>query len=72
MYSDFDRELGEARVEQERDARISEVRAQLTRAGTLECIDCGSSISLARREAYKAAKRCAECQTDFEREVYCR
>lgn len=72
MYSDFDREVGEARVEQERDARIDVVRAKLTRAGTLECVDCGCTISLARRDAYPAATRCAECQTDLEREIYCR
>jgi RNA polymerase-binding transcription factor DksA len=72
MYSDFDREVGEARVEQERDARVGKVRAKLTRAGTLECVDCGCTISLARRQVYPAATRCAECQTDFEREIYCR
>lgn len=72
MMSEADFELAELRAEQERDASVGEVRAQLARTGTLECRDCGCSISLARRNAYPAAIRCAECQTDFEREVYCR
>lgn len=70
--SESDFELAERRVDQERNALVDAVRAQLTHAGTSDCIDCGCTISLARRRVYPAATRCLDCQTDFEREIYCR
>jgi len=62
MYSEFDREIGEERVEQERQARVEAARLALKQMGTDECVDCGSSISLARRRVYPSATRCLECQ----------
>ncbi len=70
--SEQDFELAELRAEQERNASVGEVRAQLARTGTRECRDCGCTISLARRRAYPSATRCAECQADFEQEQRCR
>lgn len=65
-------ELAEQRVEEEREAAIAAARAALCSAGTVECVDCGCSISLARRLVYPSATRCLECQEVAEREIYCR
>lgn len=62
MYSDFDRETGEARVEQERDAKVSAARHALRQQGTVECVDCEREIPEARRRAHPSATRCLECQ----------
>ncbi|MBW8319492.1 MAG: TraR/DksA C4-type zinc finger protein [Arenimonas sp.] len=71
MYSEFDREVGEMRVEQERQARIDAASAALKAEGRDVC-DCGATISLARRRVYPSATRCLECQQIAEREAYCR
>lgn len=68
MYSDFDREVGEQRVEQERQSRIDAARAELKKQGREEC-QCGATISLARRRVYPSATRCLECQEIAEREA---
>ena len=72
MYSDFDRELGEARVETERQAQIDAARQALRREGTQECQDCGCTISIARRRVYPSAIRCLECQEQFEKDMSAR
>ncbi len=64
--SNFDIELAEARVGQERDAGLARVRAQLMGQGADECVDCGDPIPEARRLALPSARRCAGCQTSFE------
>lgn len=71
MYSDFDREIGEERVEQERQARIRAASAALKAEGRAEC-DCGATISAARRLVYPSATRCLECQQIAEKEAYLR
>lgn len=72
MYSEFDREVGEMRVEQERQARVDEARRAMKLEGTDECTDCGCTISIARKRVYPSATRCLECQEFAEREAYCR
>lgn len=71
MYSDFDREIGEMRVEQERQARIRAASAALRAEGREEC-ECGATISPARRRVYPSATRCLECQEIAEKEAYLR
>lgn len=71
MYSDFDREIGEARVEQERQAKIDAARAALQKHGREVC-ECGAHISAARRAVYPSATRCLECQEIAEKEAYLR
>jgi RNA polymerase-binding transcription factor DksA len=71
MYSEFDREIGEMRVEQERQARINAARAALKQAGREQC-ECGATISPARRRVYPSATRCLECQEIAEQEAYFR
>ena len=71
MYSDFDREVGEMRVEQERQARIDAARRALKQEGRAEC-ECGATISLARRRACPSATRCLECQEIAEKEAMSR
>lgn len=66
MYSDFDREIGEERVEKEREAKVAAASQLVARRGRPYC-DCGASISDLRREKFGAV-RCLECQTEFERE----
>lgn len=72
MYSDFDREIGEERVEQERQAKLKAARHALKQIGTEECVDCSSTISVARRRVYPSATRCLECQEMTEKEAYLR
>jgi phage/conjugal plasmid C-4 type zinc finger TraR family protein len=67
--SDFDIELAEARVGQERDAGLARVRAQLMGQGADACIDCDDPIPEARRLALPSARRCAGCQTAFEEKL---
>ena len=62
MYSDFDRETGEARIEQERDAKVSAARQALRQPGTAECVECDRAIPEARRRAHPSATRCLSCQ----------
>lgn len=69
MYSDFDREVGEARIEQERDARVLAARQALRQPGTAECIECEREIPQARRRANPSATRCLECQENVEKEA---
>lgn len=65
--SNWDQELAELRVEQERDAGIARARKSLTAQGSLECVGCGEDIDQERREALPSARRCLECQTKLER-----
>ncbi len=54
---------------QERDAGIASARAALSKSGREECVDCGCSISIARRRVYPSATRCLECQQIAEKEA---
>ncbi|SIR41206.1 transcriptional regulator, TraR/DksA family [Rhizobium sp. RU35A] len=72
MLSEFDREVAQARADQERDASLKAAMRALREIGTLECIDCGATIAPARRRVYPSARRCLECQTAAEREAYLR
>ncbi len=68
MYSDFDREVGEMRVEQER-RRASMPPRRAEEARREQC-ECGATISPARRRVYPSATRCLECQEIVEKEAY--
>lgn len=61
---DLDRvqELVDLRTERS----ISSARSLLNQGGEIECVDCGVEIPAARRNAYRAARRCALCQTRLE------
>lgn len=72
MYSDFNQEIGEAKVEQERQAKVDAIRIALRRSGTTACIDCGCTISSARKRVHPSATRCLECQESAEKEAYLR
>lgn len=72
MYSDFNQEIGEAKVEQERQAKVDAIRIALRRTGTTTCTDCGSTISAARKRVHPSATRCLECQESAEKEAYLR
>ncbi|MBB4955573.1 phage/conjugal plasmid C-4 type zinc finger TraR family protein [Agrobacterium vitis] len=72
MFSNVHFEQAEAKVAQERDAKLAQARADLKKAGAPECVECGKVIPQARRSAYPSATRCIDCQTEVEREVYCR
>lgn len=65
--SNFDVELAERRVEEERQTMIDRARKGLADAGGDVCIDCGNKIPPARRQAMPSAKRCLGCQTRKER-----
>lgn len=58
----FARELGEERVERERDAAIERARSSLKQAGADDCEDCDRPIGEARRRAMPSATRCIICQ----------
>lgn len=66
--SNFAFELAEHRAEQERDAAIARATAEVSAQGEVHCIRCGDEISAARRAAYPAARRCVECQSDYDSE----
>jgi phage/conjugal plasmid C-4 type zinc finger TraR family protein len=70
MLSSAHFEQAEARVEQERDAAVAGARANLEKAGSIECVECGQTIPERRRLAYPSATRCIDCQTEVEREAY--
>ncbi|WP_174800696.1 TraR/DksA C4-type zinc finger protein [Martelella limonii] len=55
-----------------RQRRIESARQALNAAGTKDCSDCGRAIPEARRMAAPFARRCAACQSEREREFYCR
>lgn len=63
-----DREVRHA--EKMRDQQeLQDVRAALQRIadGSYgECIDCGQGIALARLQVFPSAKRCIQCQTQYE------
>lgn len=64
----FDRELSEQRVEQEKEAAIAAARSALAGPGLVECEECGKPIGEARRRAMPSATRCILCQDVHERE----
>lgn len=64
----FDREVSEQRVEQEKEAAIAAARSALAGPGLLECEECGKPIGEARRRAMPSATRCIICQDLHERE----
>ena len=65
-------DLAEQRIEEEREAAIAASRAALMANGTIECVDCGCTISIARKRVYPSARRCLECQEFTEKEARCR
>ncbi|WP_457812940.1 TraR/DksA C4-type zinc finger protein [Sinorhizobium meliloti] len=65
----FDRELSEQRVEQEKEAAITAARSALAGHGLNECEECGKPIGEARRRAMPSATRCILCQDTHEREL---
>ncbi|MBB4955352.1 phage/conjugal plasmid C-4 type zinc finger TraR family protein [Agrobacterium vitis] len=65
-------ELADELACQARDARLTEVRADLKKPGGADCVDCERPIPPARRLAYPSAIRCIQCQTITERRVGCR
>ncbi len=68
MFSNVDYEFADIRAEQEREAKIAAVRAELRRQGSTECSDCGCSIAVARLRVIPSASRCLECQETYEHE----
>ena len=49
------------------DNTVALIRESMNGVGSNVCHSCGDDIPPARRKAYPSAKRCAPCQTDFER-----
>ncbi|MBA5777460.1 TraR/DksA C4-type zinc finger protein [Stappia sp. F7233] len=62
--SEFDKELAELRVEQERDAAIGRIRASLDRPGATTCRRCGDPIDERRRQALPSAVTCIDCASE--------
>ncbi|MAM10138.1 MAG: molecular chaperone DnaK [Rhizobiaceae bacterium] len=55
-----------------RQRRIESARRALAASGAKHCTDCGELIPKERRKAAPFARRCASCQSEREREFYCR
>ena len=55
-----------------RQRQIENARRALKGSGARHCADCGEPIPEARRRAAPFARRCAACQSEREREFYCR
>ena len=66
-FAERDYELAERRFEEERAAGVATIRATLCGSGAPICRDCGDQIPAERRMAVPNARRCADCQDDFER-----
>ncbi|MEY9717871.1 phage/conjugal plasmid C-4 type zinc finger TraR family protein [Sinorhizobium fredii] len=66
--SNFDQELAELRVEEEKQAAIASARMALSGVGQADCEECGRPIGEARRAAMPSATRCFSCQEAFETE----
>lgn len=65
--SNFDVELAEKRVEDEKQQMIKHAQASLVPTAEAECIDCGEPISAARKKVLPSAKTCMRCQMLRER-----
>lgn len=65
--SEFDIELAEQRVAEERDAALRRIRAELRQEGAVDCVACGEPVPQERRLAAPSARRCAACQARLER-----
>lgn len=65
--SNWDQELAEMRIDQERDAGVARISEIVHSQGETVCITCDEEISAERRSAYPAARRCTECQESYER-----
>jgi len=61
-------ELAQKIEEAARKAGIEEAHRACAGKGSPDCVDCDEPISAKRRAAVPYAKRCAECQTTYERE----
>ena len=59
-------ELGEHRVEQERQFKVRQAQLKLSQAGQDDCDDCGRTIPEPRRKAAPFTTRCIGCQTRHE------
>lgn len=60
-------DLAEAQRDLEELRDVEAARARLAGGTYGVCIDCGEDIVAARLEAYPTAKRCTDCQADYER-----
>lgn len=65
--SNFDREMGEQRIEQERLNGVNAVRRILNSEGNTHCVDCDDEIEERRRHALPSATRCVTCQEKREK-----
>ena len=57
----------DALIEQTLNADLAKLHAAASGHGQAVCADCGEPIPAARRQAFPAAIRCIDCQTDYER-----
>ncbi|WP_429813590.1 TraR/DksA C4-type zinc finger protein [Ensifer sp. B1-9] len=62
----FERELAEQRVEDEKEAAIASARKALSGVGRDDCDECGRPIGQARRKVMPSATRCFSCQQAHE------
>ncbi|MNF08968.1 hypothetical protein D3C80_2095150 [compost metagenome] len=62
----FERELAEQRVEEEKEVAIANARKALSCIGRVDCDECGRPIREARRKAMPSATRCFACQEAHE------
>lgn len=66
--SNFEQEMAEQRVEEEKEAAIAGARRALAGLGQADCEECGRPIGEARRKAIPSAIRCFACQDAMEAE----
>lgn len=64
MLSDIDIATVASEAEELQDIEQAFIRIRIGSYGT--CIDCGSTISVDRLNAFPVAKRCIDCQTKHE------
>lgn len=66
MSCEFDRELAEFRVAQQRDAAITNIQASLKPSGRTKCCVCKDPIEPDRLAALLSAKTCIDCMNELE------
>lgn len=66
-FSNFDLELAERRIEQERSAMIARAQGSLKPNRVSECERCGDPISPARKRAMPSARHCLPCASLLEK-----
>lgn len=55
-------DLANDKADAERDRLVGKARGEISGLGELYCVDCGTEIPAARRQANPAARRCIDCQ----------